>query len=69
MSRQEFIDLYKHELFGVILDASHCRRSGSELSMFLTEMMRRTGTMLGEMYDDLNRQPQNGLANPRKEKV
>ena len=72
MTKAEFIERYKHEIFGLVLDASHNRhRAGAELSQWTVDAMRKVFAKLSDMYDDLIPPPllTNGLAtvNPVKE--
>ena len=53
MDRDEFVDRFKHEVFGLILDAVVVQRTGPELSIFLKGVSARTEGKLGEIYDFL----------------
>ncbi len=53
MNRLEFIERYRHELGGMILDAATAQRTGADLSMALRHVMRTIDSRLGEMYDAL----------------
>lgn len=50
-SRKEFVDANKHVLAGIVMDAVTGKREGTELSWWLSLMMRRIETDLGVAYD------------------
>lgn len=54
MTREQFIERWKHQLLGLILDAAISHRTGSELSLFLehTAAAKLYG-MLGRMHQEL----------------
>lgn len=53
MTRKDFIDKYKHQLAGFVVDAATAGRSGAELALFLRGVMQRIDANLGVIYDDL----------------
>jgi hypothetical protein len=74
MSRQDFVNRYKHELAGFVVDAIATPRQGPELSLWLRSMMARIDAKLGAIYDEFNQpqqppangKPAAGLPQPRK---
>jgi hypothetical protein len=54
-NREQFVEDWRHEIDGWILDAAMQNRSGAELSMFLRVMRTKIGVKLGSMYDDLSK--------------
>lgn len=52
MERNAFVDQWRHELGGIILDASSCR-DATERALFLRTAMRRIDVILGKMHEQL----------------
>lgn len=57
MTRDEFIEVHKHELLGILLDAVTTRRTGGSLSIWLDMAAKRTVEHLGEAFDSLAPKP------------
>ncbi|MGD9712862.1 MAG: hypothetical protein AB7V46_12435 [Thermomicrobiales bacterium] len=53
MTKTEFIDRWKHELAGMVLDAM-LHRHGAEAAIFARNSMRKIDERLGQMFDQLN---------------
>ena len=53
MTRIEFVNEYRHELDGWILDAAMESRKGAELSIFLRQMRAKIEAKLATMHDAL----------------
>lgn len=51
MTRTQFIDKYRHELAGLVCDAAMGDRHGAALAVFLRLSLKRTDTLLGQMFD------------------
>jgi hypothetical protein len=74
-ARQEFIDAWKHEWAGMVLDALTAQRTGADLGLFARHLIRKVDERIGKMWDDLqatNGQPKpaaNGAARPVAGKV
>ena len=68
--RQEFVDRWRHEISGPILDVLFRDAHGGELSMLVRQMMRKVDTALGRAYDDLaaEMKPTNGNGVARQTK-
>lgn len=58
MTRQEFIEKFRHQWDGIVLDACITHRTGAELSMWLRQMRGRIELGLGEMHDALVTPPE-----------
>jgi capsid protein len=55
MSRQQFIDCFKHELVGLVMDAATSGRTGADLGLFARLVCKQVDAKLGVMYDQLTR--------------
>ncbi len=53
MTRQEFIEKFRHEIGGLVLDAATSGKTGADMSMTLRHAMRKIDAMLGKAYDDV----------------
>ncbi len=53
MTREQFIERWKHQLAGLVLDGATVARTGADLGFFCRSVMSKTDTMLSRMYDDL----------------
>lgn len=63
MTKQAFIDKYKHELAGLVADAAVTARSGAPLAEWLRRSMQQIDAKLGSIYDELTT-PAEVPANP-----
>ncbi len=64
-TREQFVQEYRHEIEGWMLDAAMTKRSGAELSIFLRSIRARIEAKLAAMHADLQPSPQrNGVAKP-----
>jgi hypothetical protein len=64
MTRQEFVERFRHEISGMVLDAIK-PRDGAELAVFVRNIMRKVDAVVGQQYDALQpeaKAPQNGAA-------
>lgn len=52
-SKQEFIERWKHDLGGMLLDASTVGAKGPALSLWVAGIMEKVERRLGQYYDDL----------------
>lgn len=55
MSQQEFIEKFRHEIDGWVLDAAMSGRSGENLSLWLKVIRSKIEAKLGAMYDELSK--------------
>lgn len=53
MSKDDFVDKYRHELAGLVVDAATSKRTGADLAMSLRFLMDKIDGKLGSMYADL----------------
>lgn len=53
MKKQEFIDQWKHQLAGIVLDAATAGRTGADLAFWLRNIMKQIDVKLAVMYDQL----------------
>jgi len=58
VTKQQFLEKYKHELYGVLFDALRNPRSGPEGSRWYDAMCQRIDARLGEIFDSLTKQPE-----------
>lgn len=64
MTKQQFIERYRYELGGIVMDAAtHCRQSG-ELAIWTRRMFERHDRMLERMFDELCPAPLAGVKAP-----
>lgn len=56
-SRRRFIEKYRHELAGLVLDGASILRTGAEFALWARTTMHRTDTMLAKMFDGLFPEP------------
>lgn len=54
MTREQFIDAWRHELAGFVLDGATANRTGADLGLFARTIMQKIDQRLGRMYDQLN---------------
>ena len=54
MTRQEFVERWKHQLAGMILDGATVARTGADLGLWCRSVMGKTDVLLARMYDDLH---------------
>jgi hypothetical protein len=59
-TREQFIQEFRHEIEGWLLDAAMSGKHGAELSVWLRQMRQKIETKLGVMYDASQPQPANG---------
>lgn len=57
MTRQEFIELHRHQIGGLVLDAATAGRHGAELSQWLKLAMRKIDEMLSRAWADVHGEP------------
>lgn len=57
MDRAAFIDRWRHELSGMVLDGATTQRTGADLGLFARTIMQKIDQRLGSMYDQLHPQP------------
>ncbi len=57
MTRQEFIERFRHVIGGMILDAATSGRSGEALSIRLRTTMDQIDRLLGQAFDSLQPKP------------
>jgi hypothetical protein len=55
MTKQEFVDKWKHVLGGMVADAATRPSKGGELSMLLQGNFKKIEAYLSSMYDSLTR--------------
>ena len=54
MTRQEFVQRWRHELGGLVADAYAADAKGSELAIRMRYAFRRIDELLGQMHHELN---------------
>ena len=54
MTRDEFIEKFRHEIGGMVLDAATSGRTGAELSVSCRYIMRRIDAVLAAAFDSLH---------------
>lgn len=54
MDRAAFIDRWRHELSGMVLDGATTQRTGADLGLFARTIMQKIDARLGAMYDQLH---------------
>lgn len=54
MDADEFVDRFKHELFGVVVDAMVVHRTGPELSQWIKIHFTKIEQKLAEMHEALS---------------
>lgn len=57
MTREQFIEKWRHEFGGMILDAATAQRTGADLSVALRQVMRKIDSILGIQWDALQPKP------------
>jgi hypothetical protein len=57
MTKDQFIEAWRHEISGIVVDASVTPRAGAPLAQWLRLMMKKTDKMLADMYDQLQPVP------------
>jgi hypothetical protein len=58
ISRQEFIDAYRHVFGGIVLDAATNQHRGEALSAWLRTVLSKVDALLGAMHDRLSKPTQ-----------
>ncbi len=53
MTRDEFIDKFRHEIGGMVLDAATAHRTGAELAVSIRFVMKKIDATLGAAFDSL----------------
>lgn len=56
MTREQFIADHRDRIMGMVLDAYLSTRAGAELSLALRGASAKTDGLLGEMFDQLQKQ-------------
>jgi hypothetical protein len=57
MTKEQFIERWRHEWGGMVVDAATNQRTGADLAMALRCLMQKIDKHLGRMYDDLKSPP------------
>jgi hypothetical protein len=57
MDRAAFIEKWRHEMAGLVLDGCAVHRTGAEFALFARQIMHKVDQRLGQMYDQLNPKP------------
>ncbi len=70
MTRQQFVEAYRHELGGMVLEGATAQPKGAELAMYVRGILRKVDAILGKQYDDLCPKVEtnghaNGIQKPR----
>ncbi len=60
MTKQQFVDEHRHELFGMVTDAAVTQARGAPLSIFLRELAKKIDRRLEMIYDELTKPPPPG---------
>lgn len=76
MTEQEWVELYRHEIEGLMLDAAMTPRTGAELSVWLRAKRARITALMNKMHHDAQPESRalsnghlaNGHSIPRKDK-
>lgn len=55
MTKEEFSEKHKHEMYGWVLDVATAHKSGAELSLLLRSIQVKIRARLDEMYADLTK--------------
>jgi hypothetical protein len=65
-TRAEFIERWRHELAGAVLDGATTARTGADLALFARQILRKVDAQLNQMYLDLTNEPAgtNGTVGP-----
>lgn len=53
-ARKKFIEKFRHEIAGLVLDGASVTRLGAEFALWARTTMHRTDQMLGTMFDSLH---------------
>lgn len=53
LTREEFIEKWRHEVGGMILDGATLQATGAELGLFVRNILRKVDQRLGQMHHDL----------------
>lgn len=65
MTKEEFVEEFRHEIGGMVLDAATAQRTGAELALSIRTVMRRIDAKLGQMYDALAPAPEQPKPGPQ----
>ncbi len=67
MTRQQFVEAWRHEICGMILDSATADVRGAGLSILMRGLLRKVDTILGQQYDELTKPEAhtNGITKPR----
>ncbi len=66
MGRAEFVEKYRHQMSGAVLDVLFRNASGGELSILVRSLLRQIDSTLSAAYDDLYpAKPSNGTTTPQ----
>ena len=67
MTREEFLEKYRHRLAGIALDAMFNESvRGGELALRLRSMLKQTDALIVEMWNDIPKAAANGQPLPTK---
>ncbi len=67
MSKEDFINRWRHELAGEILDACTVQRTGADLGLFVRRVMQKIDARLGQMWQEFQPKPTaNGAVLPAR---
>ena len=64
MTRTEFVELHRHQIAGLVLDAATHGKTGGELSVWLRGVMAKIDAQLGRAWDSLHSAANNGHDKP-----
>lgn len=51
-TKSEYLDAYRHELAGIVMDSLAYTRSGADCAAFVRNAMKKIDAILVEQYDD-----------------
>lgn len=54
MSKEEFLDKWRHELSGMILEAATAEHKGAALGLFARDIMKKVDRQLVAMHNDFS---------------
>ncbi len=57
MTRQQFVEAWRHELSGMILEGATARLEGAALGLYVRGILRKVDTVLGRQFDELAAKP------------
>ena len=65
MEKRDFVELFRHEICGLVMDAAVSRDQGASLAMRTRMTFTRIDTILAGIYDKLAPKPA-PISNPKK---